>query len=209
VVIEVTTDDDWGMGVLLDDISGDVHDPLGTVFQLLLLPWLDVAVEDLDSVLADLQLRPAEVGTHGLHQGEFGIRQGCSPTSTMSLCIGLERPVAIQEERTLQLRLIETDDLRTVLAEDLVHLLLLLFGVDASDIVVHDGELVTVLQHFLRTMVGSPSLFPFTLDISSSSCRAIVISLFAATISILLAVRSMLLWCTIYRPAEVGVTVLF
>jgi hypothetical protein len=29
---------------------------------------LDVAVEDLDDVGADIQLRPAHVGPHGLHQ---------------------------------------------------------------------------------------------------------------------------------------------
>jgi hypothetical protein len=29
---------------------------------------LDVAVEHLDDVVADLQLRPAQVGPHGLHQ---------------------------------------------------------------------------------------------------------------------------------------------
>ena len=45
----------------------------------------------------------------------------------MSLCVGLERLVAVQEQRTLQLRLVEAHQLWTVLAEDLVHLLLLLF----------------------------------------------------------------------------------
>ena len=59
VVVEVAADDDWGMRVLLDDVLGDLDHSLGTVFELLLLPWLDVAVEDLDDVVADLQLHPA------------------------------------------------------------------------------------------------------------------------------------------------------
>ena len=56
----------------------------------------------------------------------------------MSLCVGLERPVAIKEQRTLQLRLVETHQLWSVPAEDLVHLPLLLLSVDAPDIVVND-----------------------------------------------------------------------
>ena len=79
----------------------------------------------------------------------------------MSLGVGLERPVAVQEQRTLQLRLVETHHLWPVLAEDLVHLPLLLLGVDASDIVVHDRELVALLQHLLRTSVGTPSMLSF------------------------------------------------
>ena len=60
----------------------------------------------------------------------------------------MERPVAVEEEWTLKLCLIETYELWSVLGEDLVHLLLFFCGVDASHIVVHDGELVTVLRHF-------------------------------------------------------------
>ena len=59
VVVEVATDDDRGMRVLLDDVLGDLDHSLGTVLELLLLSRLDVAVEDLDDVVADLQLRPA------------------------------------------------------------------------------------------------------------------------------------------------------
>ncbi len=71
----------------------------------------------------------------------------------MALCICLERPVVVEVERALKFRLVETYKLWSVLAEDLVHLLLFLCGVDASDIVVHDGELVAVLQHFLRSPI--------------------------------------------------------
>ena len=59
VVVEVATDDDWGMRVLLDDVLGNLDHSLGAVFELLLLSWLDVAVEDLDDVVGDIQLRPA------------------------------------------------------------------------------------------------------------------------------------------------------
>ena len=59
VVVEVATDDDRGMRVLLDDVLGDLDHSLGTVFELLLLSWLDVAVEHLHDVVANLQLCPA------------------------------------------------------------------------------------------------------------------------------------------------------
>ena len=59
VVVEVAAHDDWGMRVLLDDILGDLDHSLGTVFELLLLSWLDITVEDLNDVLANLQLCPA------------------------------------------------------------------------------------------------------------------------------------------------------
>ena len=59
VVVEVPANDDRGMRVLLDDISYDIDDPPCSVFQLLLLTRLDVAVEHLHSVTSDLQLGPA------------------------------------------------------------------------------------------------------------------------------------------------------
>ena len=68
VVVEVSTDDDRGMWVLFDDVLGDIHNLLRSVLQLLLLSWLDVAVEDLDHMVGDLQLGPAQVRTHGLDQ---------------------------------------------------------------------------------------------------------------------------------------------
>ena len=54
VVVEVPTDDDRGMRVLLDDVLSDIHNLPRSVLQLLLLPWLDVAVEDLDHMVGDL-----------------------------------------------------------------------------------------------------------------------------------------------------------
>ena len=75
MVVEVPTDDDRGMRVLLDDVLGDIHNLSCSVFQLLLLPRLYVAVEDLDDVVGNLQLSPAQVGAHGLDEREFGIGQ--------------------------------------------------------------------------------------------------------------------------------------
>ena len=68
MAVEVTAHDDWCMRVLLDDVFGDVHDYFRTVLQFLLLSWLDVAVEHLNDVLANLQLSPAEMCPQGLHQ---------------------------------------------------------------------------------------------------------------------------------------------
>ena len=68
VVVEVPTDDNRGMRVLFDDVLGDIDYLLRSVLQLLLIPWLDVAVEDLDHMVGDLQLGPAQVCTHGLDQ---------------------------------------------------------------------------------------------------------------------------------------------
>ena len=68
VVVEVATDDDGCMWVLLDDVLSDINYLLRSVLQLLLLPWLDVAVEDLDQMVGDLQLGPAQVCTHCLDQ---------------------------------------------------------------------------------------------------------------------------------------------
>ena len=68
VVVEVPTDDDRGMRVLLDDVLGNIDYLLRSFLQLLLLPWLNVAVEDLDHMVGDLQLGPTQVCTHGLDQ---------------------------------------------------------------------------------------------------------------------------------------------
>ena len=75
VVVKVPADDDRGMRVLPGDVLGDIDDSLGAVLQVLLLSRLDIAVEDLECVSADLQLCPAEMCSHGLHQRQLGIRQ--------------------------------------------------------------------------------------------------------------------------------------
>ena len=67
VVVEVTTDDNRSMRVLPDDISGDFRYPLSPLLQVLLFPRLEVAVEDLDILITQFQLGPAEVRPKCLH----------------------------------------------------------------------------------------------------------------------------------------------
>ena len=48
VVIEVTTHDNRSAGVLSNDVPNDIHDPYCPFFEVLLVPWLQVTVEDLN-----------------------------------------------------------------------------------------------------------------------------------------------------------------
>ena len=48
VVIEVTTHDNRSAGVLSNDVPNDIHDPHCPFFEVLLVPWLQVTVEDLN-----------------------------------------------------------------------------------------------------------------------------------------------------------------
>jgi hypothetical protein len=71
---------------------------------------------------------------------------------------------------------------------------LFLCGVDTSHIVVHDGELVTVLRHFLRSLVRPSSLPLATTDcISSSLCTIVGACVIVAATSTSSSVRSMML----------------
>ena len=67
VVVEVTTDHDRSMRVLPDDVSRDFRYPFGSLLQVLLFPWLEVAVEDLDVLVTELHLGPTEVCPQCLH----------------------------------------------------------------------------------------------------------------------------------------------
>jgi hypothetical protein len=59
VVVEVTTYDDRSMRVLPDDVSRDFRYPFGPLLQVLLFPWLEIAVEHLHILVAQFQLGPA------------------------------------------------------------------------------------------------------------------------------------------------------
>ena len=61
VVVKITANDDRSIGVLPDDIPYDVQDSLGTVLQVLLIPRMEIAVENLDIRVTQLQLGPAEI----------------------------------------------------------------------------------------------------------------------------------------------------
>ena len=133
-------------------------------------------------------------GSDGLYQRQLRIGERRRPAAAVALGIGLKRPVAVEEERTLKLCLVETYELWPVLAEDFVHLLLFFSGVDASDIVVHDGELVTVLRHFLRSLLRPSPLSLATTDcISSSLCAIVGACAIVAATSASSSVRSMML----------------
>ena len=67
VVVEVTTDDDRSIGVLSDDVSDDLRHSCCPVFQVLLFSWLEIAVENLNVLVAELQLSPTEESPECLH----------------------------------------------------------------------------------------------------------------------------------------------
>jgi hypothetical protein len=60
VVVEVTTNDDRSVGVLSDNVSDNMSDSDRPVLQVLLFSWLEIAVENLDVFVAELQLSPTE-----------------------------------------------------------------------------------------------------------------------------------------------------
>ena len=61
VVVKVTTEHNQSMGVLSDDIFHDTSDPLRSLFEMLLFPWFEVAVEHLNVRAAQLILGPAKI----------------------------------------------------------------------------------------------------------------------------------------------------
>ena len=54
VVVEVTTNDDRSIGVLSDNVSDNLSDSDGPVLQVLLFSRLEIAIENLDIVVAEL-----------------------------------------------------------------------------------------------------------------------------------------------------------
>ena len=62
MVVEVTTYDDRCVRVLSDDILDDVQDSSGPVLQVLLLPRVEITVENLDICVPKLELSPTHVG---------------------------------------------------------------------------------------------------------------------------------------------------
>ena len=61
VIVEITTHDDRSVRVLSDDIIDDVQDSFGPVLQVLLLPRVEIAVENLDIRVSELELGPTHV----------------------------------------------------------------------------------------------------------------------------------------------------
>ena len=54
VVVEVTTHDNRSAGVLSDDVPDDIHDPHCPFFEVLLVSWLQITVENLNIYVAQL-----------------------------------------------------------------------------------------------------------------------------------------------------------
>ena len=68
MVVEVTTDNDQSIKVLINDISNDIGDSLCSLTEVLLLTWLKVTVQNLYVGAAHLYLGPAQVRLKCLHQ---------------------------------------------------------------------------------------------------------------------------------------------
>ena len=73
VVVEVTTNDYRSSGVLPDDVPGDLDHPFGSLFQVLLFTRLEIAVENLNVLVTELQLSPTEISAKCLHQLQSGV----------------------------------------------------------------------------------------------------------------------------------------
>ena len=73
VVIEVTTYDNRSAGVLLDDVPHDLGYSYSPVLKILLLSRPEIDVKNLDIVVAELQLGPAEESSQCLHQLQSGV----------------------------------------------------------------------------------------------------------------------------------------
>jgi hypothetical protein len=54
VVIEVTTHDNRSAGVLSNDVPDDINDPHCPFFEVLLVSWLQITVENLNIYVAQL-----------------------------------------------------------------------------------------------------------------------------------------------------------
>ena len=67
MVIEVTTYDYRSAGVLPDDVSDDLRYSCCPVSQVLLFSWLEIAVENLNVLVAELQLSPTKECADCLH----------------------------------------------------------------------------------------------------------------------------------------------
>ena len=67
VVVEVTTNDYRSSGVLPDNVSGDLDHPFGSLFQVLLFSRLEIAVQNLNVFVAELELSPAEISAKCFH----------------------------------------------------------------------------------------------------------------------------------------------
>jgi hypothetical protein len=183
VVVKVTTDDYRSVGVLYDDVSDDFRDSHNSLLQVLLFSWIEIAVENLDIVVAELQLGPREICSEWLHELESGVVSRRIPASATALLQGLVRPKATEIEWRLQLGLIETDHLRSVVFQEIIYDLLLGLRVQTSDIEGDQFELSPFSFDSGEISIDSGSLFvgdcvPSTVSVASSIPTRTVVFLF-------------------------------
>ena len=67
VVVEVATYDYRSSGVLPDNVSGDFNHPFSSFFQVLLFSRLEITVENLNVLVAELELSPTEISAKCFH----------------------------------------------------------------------------------------------------------------------------------------------
>ena len=73
VVVKVSTYDYRSAGVLSDDVPDYLGHSYGPLFQVLLFSQLEIAVENLNVVVAEFQLSPTEKCPKCLHQLQSGV----------------------------------------------------------------------------------------------------------------------------------------
>ena len=61
VVVKVATDNNWCVRILSNNVPNNFCDSLCSLLQVLLLSRLEIAVQNLDIMVAELQLGPAEI----------------------------------------------------------------------------------------------------------------------------------------------------
>jgi len=120
VVVKVTTNDYRSIGVLLDDVPYHFSYSHRSLLKVLLLSRLEVAVENLNIVVAKLQLSPTKVIPKCLHQLQMGVGSRSIPTSPTASMHGLERQKPTQEEWGLLLGITEADNLGSVVFQEIV-----------------------------------------------------------------------------------------
>ena len=73
VVVKISTYDYRSAGVLFDDVPDDLGHSYCPLFQVLLFSRLEIAVQNLNVFVAELELGPAEKCPKCLHQLQSGV----------------------------------------------------------------------------------------------------------------------------------------
>ena len=67
VVVKVKTYDNRSIGVLWDDASSDFNHPFSSLFQVRFFTELKIEVENLNVLVAELELSPTKISPKCLH----------------------------------------------------------------------------------------------------------------------------------------------